>query len=219
MSSFLWIIFNLWTNPPLMDGGLRLDLFCINPEKDQKEKEFDCLIRLYWLLKVVFCFALQHLFLCAGDFSLPVCLFLSLTAHRSGLFLFRQVNALDCALYLVVQPRPHWLGSQILSALIAGSRCHSGPLLFRWPTGCTFSWRLLSICSCNLACCRPRLADRHCFLVIKRSPETHPIKALLCRFKWCWHCVGLHRLFWLSGLLSASLCGNILALNDESKDE
>lgn len=61
----------------------------------------------------LFNFALQYLFLCAGDFSWPVCLVLSLSAHRSGLFLFRQVNALDCALYLAVQSRPHWPGSQI----------------------------------------------------------------------------------------------------------
>lgn len=31
--------------------------------------------------------------------------------------------------------------------------------------------------------------------------------------------MGAHRLFWLSGLLSASLCGNILAVNDESGDD
>lgn len=48
----------------------------------------------------VFLFTLQCLFLRVGNFSSPVCLVLSLSAHRSRLFLFRQVNTLDCALYL-----------------------------------------------------------------------------------------------------------------------
>lgn len=80
----------------MLEGGLMLDLFL------HRKTESDCLIRLHWLLEVVFSyfFAFQYLFLHTGNFSSPVCLVLSLNVHRSRLFLFRQVNALDCALYL-----------------------------------------------------------------------------------------------------------------------
>lgn len=90
---FLVDRFQFVHQPPLMEGYFRLDLCCKSPEKDQME--LDLLIRLYGLLKVVFLF-----FLSPGDFSLLVCLVLSLSAHHSGLYLFREVNALDCALYL-----------------------------------------------------------------------------------------------------------------------
>lgn len=150
----------------------------------------------------------------------PPLFVLSLDAHRSELFLFSQVNALECALYL---------GSAAQTSLAGAHRSYRfwlwAPvviqflLLLPWPTGCSFFLEAPSLCSRNLACCRPSLADKHCFRVIKGPPETYPIKGLLCRFKWCWRCVGLHRLFWLPGLLSASLCENILALNDGSKDE
>lgn len=112
--------------------------------KPTNQMDLDCLISLLLLDRscfLVVCFALQYLFLCAGDF-LFACFVLSLNAHQSGLFLFGRLMLLTVLSILAVQPRPHWLGSQILSALIADSRCHSGPLLFCWPACCTFSWSL-----------------------------------------------------------------------------
>lgn len=84
-------------------------------------------------------FASQYLFLCAGDFSLPVCLVLSLSGHRSGLFFYLgRLMLLTVLSILAVQPKPHWPDTQMLSPLIVGTRCHSDPLLFCWPTRCTF---------------------------------------------------------------------------------
>lgn len=166
-------------------------------------------------------FASQYLFLCAGDFSLPVCLVLSLSGHRSGLFFYLgRLMLLTVLSILAVQPKPHWPDSQMLSPLIVGTRCHSDPLLFCWPTRCTFFPGGTQLLQSQFGLLHTQTCwQAHCVLVIKRWAETHPIKAFLCRFKWCWRCVGLHRLFWLSGLLSASLCGNTLAVSDESKDE
>lgn len=107
--------------PPLMEGGL--NQFCINPEKHQTE--LDCLIRLYWLLEVVFLF-------CSIFFSTQVispCLFVSSYLSRptaAGSFYLGRLMLLTVLSILAVQPRPHWLGSQIF----IGSDCGL-PLSFR----------------------------------------------------------------------------------------
>lgn len=126
--------------------------------------ELNCLMRLYWLLRAVFlvvCFALQYLFLCTGDFTLSVCLVLSLIAHCSGLFLFRQVNALDCAPYLGSAARASLAG---LTDFIGSD--YGLPLSFRSSIILLTNMQhlfleALCLCSCNLVCCRPRLAHRH----------------------------------------------------------
>lgn len=141
--------------------------------------------------------------------SPPLCLVLSLSATAAGSFYLGRLMFLTVPSIFGMQPRLHWLD-------LISTKC-SLPLSF-----CSLYYLANQHVapfpeSCNSAHCRPRC--RHCFHVMKYWPETHPISALLCMFKWCCHCVGFHRLFWLSGLLSASLCGNLLAVNDESKDE
>lgn len=144
--------------------------------------------------------------------SPPLCLsrLISRCPLQRALFLFSQVNAPECVPSIsAVQPRPHWLD---LTDPIS-SDCGL-PLSFKSSyysvdqQGTTISWRLLSLCSCSSACRRPRLVCERmlsCDKGVHEKPA--PSGPFYVGLKWCRRCMGLHRLFWLPGLLSAGLCG------------
>lgn len=94
--------------------------------------ESDCLIRLHWLLEVVFSYFLPFsIFFSIQVISPPlfVLSYLSMST-AAGSFYLGRLMLLTVLSILAAQPRPHWLSLQIVSVLIASSRCHSGRLLF-----------------------------------------------------------------------------------------
>ena len=130
-------------------------------------------------------FAMQYLFLRAGNVSSRLsCLISRCLPSAEPCFYPVRLMLLSRLSILTAQPGPHWLISQILSALIAASRCHSTPPIIQWTNGLPplpAGWE--SLLRFGVL---PTQTCWHTLLPGDKgvSPGTHPpIEELLSRFK------------------------------------